>query len=219
MPIYLDNEILTPSPGPDSTVHELIAQLRPELAQNNKMVVSIRCDNEDVPDTQVDEILKRRVDAVGRLDLITASIPHLALGALDEALNVLRDTRQQQTQIVDALSRDDAQQALELLGQCAAAWSLAHDSVLKTVQLLGLNLEGMTYNGAPLLDILNTVNGHLSQLKECLQARDFVLLNDLMQYDIVPHFDQWEGMIKTVAEAISSKTGRDTDPQGTSSDS
>ena len=35
-------------------------------------------------------------------------------------------------------------------------------------------------------------------MKDCLTAGDFVLLNDLLQYEIAPTFEQWEGLLDAV---------------------
>ena len=202
MEIFVDNEPYCPREPAPVTVDQLIAQIRPELSDNDRMIVTIACDQKEIPEHEIDEVLSREIAAYRRLDFTTATVPELATGAMQTAMTILSATRTKQTEAIELLSKDRNEEAINVLSECITGWVQTHDTVVKTVSLVGLNIDDLTHDGKNVVASLNEVAHHWTQLKECLAAGDYVLLNDLLQYEIVPWFDQWEGMVGAIADEV-----------------
>ena len=202
MEILIDNKPYCPRDPAPVTVDQLIAQIRPELSNSDRMIVAIACDQKELSEHEIDEVLGREIAGYQRLDFTTATVSELATGAMQTAMSILGATRAKQTEAVDLLSRDRTEEAISVLSECITGWVATHDAVVKTVSLIGLNIDDLTHDGKNVIAILNEVAHHLTQLKECLAAGDYVLLNDLLQYEIVPWFDQWEGMVGAIANEV-----------------
>ena len=202
MEIFVDNEPYCPREPAPVTVDQLIAQIKPELSDNDRMIVTIACDHKEIPEHEIDEVLSREIAAYRRLDFTTATVPELATGAMQTAMSILSATRAKQTEAIELLSKDRNEEAINVLSECITGWVQTHDTVVKTIGLVGLNIDDLTHDGKNVVAILNEVAHHLTQLKECLAAGDYVLLNDLLQYEIVPWFDQWEGMVGAIADEV-----------------
>ena len=202
MEIFVDNEPYCPREPAPVTIDQLIAQIKPELSDNDRMIVTIVCDHKEIPEHEIDEVLSREIAAYRRLDFTTATVPELATGAMQTAMTILSATRTKQTEAIELLSKDRNEEAINVLSECITGWVQTHDTVVKTVSLVGLNIDDLTHDGKNVVAILNEVAHHLTQLKECLAAGDYVLLNDLLQYEIVPWFDQWEGMVGAIANEV-----------------
>ncbi len=202
MEILIDNKPYCPRDPAPVTVDQLIEQIRPELSNNDRMIVAIACDQQELSEHEIDEVLGREIAAYERLDFTTATVAELATGAMQTAMSILNATRTKQTEAIDLLSKDRTEEAISVLSECVTGWVATHDTVVKTVRLIGLNIDDLTHDGKNVIAILNEVAHHLTQLKECLAAGDYVLLNDLLQYEIVPWFDQWEGMVGAIANEV-----------------
>ncbi len=202
MEIFVDNEPYCPRDPAPVMVDQLIAQIKPELSDNDRMIVSIACDQKELSEHEIDEVLGREITGYQRLHFTTATVPELATGAMQTAMTILSATRTKQTEAIELLSKDRNEEAINILSECVTGWVQTHDAVVKTVSLVGLNIDDLTHDGKNVVAILNEVAHHLTQLKECLAAGDYVLLNDLLQYEIVPWFDQWEGMVGAIANEV-----------------
>lgn len=205
MKVYLDNQPYDLSESPE-TVQDLVGVIRPELAEQSRMIVTIQCDQQIVPDENIDKVLQRPAGDFERIDFATASIPQLAGDALQAALQMLGETRARQAEIVELLSAENIEKAIDVLSGCIESWAAAHASVVNTIVLLEINIDDLAHEGTSVLEILAQITHHLNELKACLTARDYVLLNDLMEYEIIPSFGQWEGMIKTLLEQVPAET-------------
>lgn len=202
MDIFVDHEPYSPTDPAPATIDELLSQLKPQLANRNRIVVSISCDQKLLAEDEITQALTQDLAGLQRLDLTTAAVHELALEALEAARSILGETRAKQDETIELLSKDQNDAAIGALGECLAGWTQAHDTVVKTISLLGLNIDELAHEGKKVLDTLNEVTHHLTQLKECLGAGDFVLLNDLLQYEIAPWFDQWEGLIDSILSEV-----------------
>lgn len=202
MEVYVDNESYTPAEPLPETIDELVAQIKVQLADRERIIVTIRCDDKDVEEQGIDAVMAQSPTQYQRLDFATARLAELAVGAMEASQAILSETRLKQDQAIELLSQDQNGPAVEALAECIAGWSQSHETVIKTISLLGIEIDHLTYDGKQILDILNEVAHQLTQLKECLQTGDFVLLNDLLQYEIAPWFDQWEGMVESITNEI-----------------
>ncbi len=195
MQILIDDQPCDATVADDATIEALIEQVRRDHVATHRMIVSIYCNGQAVPDDQIEALLSQRVTEFERIGFGTCGIAELGVLALEDAAAVLAATQHHQSRTVALLSADQNNQAMTALGECINGWFQAHDTVVKTVQMTGLNLSELTHGPQTLNEILNHVAHLLSQLKECLEAADYVLLNDLLQYEIIPSFDQWRGLV------------------------
>lgn len=202
MEIFVDHEPYSPTDPAPETIDELLSRLKPQLADRNRIVVSISCDQEQLAEDEIDQALMQKLAGFQRLDLTTAAVHELAVEALEAARSILGETRAKQDETIELLSKDQNDAAMSALAECLVDWTQAHDTVVKTISLLGLNIDDLAHEGKKVLDTLGEVTHHLTQLKECLGAGDFVLLNDLLQYDIAPWFDQWEGLVDSILSEV-----------------
>ncbi len=206
MSVLIDNEAYTPSEPLPATVQELADLIRPGIAARKRIIISIRCDGEDVSEAELDRVLEQSPTTYRQLEFITLPLRELALSALAEARQSLEKTRPLQKEITEQLSQDKIEPAVANLADCIAHWSQAHEAMLKTIRLLNLNIEKLTFDGVAVVDIVHQVAGQLSQIRDCLTARDMILLNDLLQYELTPTFGQWEGMITALYKKIESES-------------
>ncbi len=202
MEIYVDNEPYAPSEPAPATIEQLVSQIKPQLSTRNRIIVSILCDQKLLAEHEIDEAMNQDITTYQRLDFTTAALPELAVGAMEAARSMLSETRSKQSEAIELLSKDQNDEAISALAKCIAGWSQAHDTIVKTIGLLDLNIDDLSHDGKKMIDILNEVAHQLTQLKECLAAGDFVLLNDLLQYEIAPWFEQWEGMVDSILSEV-----------------
>ncbi len=207
MEIFVDNEPYCPRDPAPITVDQLIAQIKPKLSDIDRMIVTIACDQTEISEHEIDAVLGREIAGYQRLDFTTAAVSDLATDAMQTAMTILSATRVKQTEAIELLSKDRNEEAISVLSECITGWVQTHDTVVKTLSLVGLNIDDLTHDGRNVVAILNEVAHHLTQLKECLAAGDYVLLNDLLQYEIVPWFEQWEGMVNAIANEVRATVG------------
>ena len=87
------------------------------------------------------------------------------------------------------------EQAMEKLSGCFSTWQNAQESVLKTAQLMKIDLETVRVGGVPLTEMVGQFAGQLRQIRGALENRDFVLLNDILTYEATETTARWQSAV------------------------
>ena len=91
---------------------------------------------------------------------------------------------------------------MEKLSGCFTTWQHAQESVLKTAQILRLDLSTLIVDGLSLTDLLAEFTAQLRDIKSALENRDFVHLNDILRYEATLTSQQWRTALQALKELI-----------------
>jgi hypothetical protein len=132
----------------------------------------------------------------------TADPCQLAIQALTEVEAQLDEADRLRGEASDLIVQSQHQKAMEKLSGCFSTWQHAQESVLKTAQLLRLDLEAVQSGGQPLTETVRQFAEQLREIKSALENRDFVLLNDILTYEAVQTTARWRGAVAAMRIAV-----------------
>jgi hypothetical protein len=124
----------------------------------------------------------------------------MAIEVLDEAQTQLAEADRLKADACDLLQRNQPSDAMQKLSGCFTRWQHAQDAVLKTAQLLRIDL-----NAVPLAAGLNTLAEQLRRIKSSLEMRDYVTLSDILSYEIDEAATPWRraiNLLRTQARPV-----------------
>jgi hypothetical protein len=197
MEIYLDDQPVTTGRTP-ATFGEAITLAKDMAAKDNRVIVSVLCDGQDVSN---DDIEVRETDpgeSCARVDFESGRPDQLVREAMSQALDVLDDTEAKRQQVVAWLTQGQSRQAAEALTDCFRSWAQVHTAIIQSIVMLDLDLETLEVNGQGIEAALLTIADQLRQVKEMLEAGDYVLLADLLQHEFGQATDRWRGAIEAI---------------------
>jgi hypothetical protein len=103
---------------------------------------------------------------------------------------------------VDLLQRNAAVRAMERLSGCFSTWQHAQESLLKTAQLLRIDLTRVTVGGSSLAEVCGNFITQLREVKQAMEDRDFVTLADVLTYEMTQTSRQWREAIGAMKGVI-----------------
>ena len=68
-----------------------------------------------------------------------------------------------------------------------------------------MNLDEVTVQGTPSVDIIGGLRDRLAQIKESLEARDYVMLADILQYEIGDTVQNWKALTAELRARLSAQ--------------
>ena len=176
-----------------------VGQVLSHLQRDDRLVVNLLIDGRQPDLSQIGGIRKSSLQ--GKIVYIETAKP------ADMVLDVLEDVQQQlieaekfKNEAADLLQQNHLARAMEKLGVYFSTWQTAQESVLKTSQLLRLDLEKLHVDSQSVAEILADFTAQLRQTRQTLIDRDFVLLTDQLLYETASTCDRWI----TVLDAIRS---------------
>jgi hypothetical protein len=180
---------------------QTLGQLLAHLQKENRLVVHVLVDGQEPDLTQMPTVRKIPLDR-HTLFIETADPRDLALQALAEVESQLDDADRLRAEAGDLILAGQHQQAMGKLSGCFATWQSAPESVLKTAQLLRVDLNELRIDGQPLTAGVTLFAEQLRHIKDALEGRDFVRLNDILTYEAPETTAHWRAAINALRGTI-----------------
>jgi hypothetical protein len=182
---------------------QTLGQLIAHLQKDNRLVVHVLVDGEEPDLSQMGTVRKIPLSE-HTLFVETADPRQLALQALSEVDAQLDEADRLRGEASDLIVQGQNQRAMEKLSGCFSTWQNAQESVLKTAQLLRLDLSTLRADGHPLTEMVGGFADQLRQIKSALEERDFVLLNDILTYEAPETTGRWRSAVQSLKSVVTS---------------
>lgn len=153
------------------------------LSRGNRLVVQVLIDGQEPDPSRLGVVRRERLDG-HELFIETADARELALEALAHVEEQLKEADRLRAEAAELLGRGLHVRAMEKLSGCFSTWQHAHESVLKTAQLMRIDLAEVDVGGGATLDeMLGEFTGQLRAIKRSLEGRDFATLTEILTYE------------------------------------
>lgn len=199
MTVMVDREPLAAEALGLRTVGQVLSHVQRD---HGRLVVHLLIDGHE-PDLDAIGQVRQAPLAGHTLFIETAEPRRVALDVLDGVEAQLGEADRQKAEACDLLRRNDTSRAMEKLSGCFSAWQLAQESVLKTAQLLRIDLAAVQLDGRPLDAVVAEFTAQLREIRSALEARDFVLLGDVLTYEMTEATKHWRMAIGAIREIVS----------------
>src|SRR5687768_1453695 len=178
-----------------------LGQVLAHLQKDNRLVVHVLIDGEE-PDLDHLPQVKQKPVSGHTVFIETADPRQMALEVLDEVGAALDEADRLKTEAADLLQRNQNAPAMEKLSGCFTTWQHAQESVLKTAQLLRIDLAKVRAGETTMQQLFEEFSRQLRQIRTSLENRDFVTLGDLLLYETTETSTQWRSAIAAMKATI-----------------
>jgi len=173
------------------TVEDALRHVQANLCAPGHVVVSVRCDGQGLSGEAMAAALQKPASSFERLDVFTDTKEALVSDAMGNALASLTETDAACRRVAELLTEGKTVEAAETLSDCLSIWQQIHVAVARSIEILRLDPEQIRVDGEPLTELIGKPREVLLQVKEALQARDHVLLADILQYEFQEVTGRW----------------------------
>jgi len=197
MTVTVDSETLPVEQLGLSTLGDVLCHLQTQ----NRLVTQVLIDGRE-PDLQhVPQLRKRAL--LGHTVFIETTAPRdIALDVLDQIDQQMDQADIARVAVIDHLTAGEPNKALQKLSGCFTTWQSAQEAIEKIAQLLRVDLNMIRVDDITLTEALQAFAGQLRSIKEALDARDYVLLNDTLQYEVGQTVRQWRDALGQLREIV-----------------
>ena len=181
-----------------------LGQVLAHLQKDNRLVVHVLIDGEE-PDLDHLPAVKQSPVSGHTVFIETADPRQMAIEVLDEVEAALDEADRLKNESADLLQRNQNAPAMEKLAGCFTTWQHAQESVLKTAQLLRIDLAHIRAGNVTMQALFEEFSRQLKQIRVSLENRDFVTLGDLLLYETTETSAQWRSAIVAMKATIQPK--------------
>ena len=180
---------------------ETVGQLLTHIQKENRLIVHVLIDGEE-PDLNRLGALRQSPLRGHTLYIETTEPKQMALDVLDAVEHQLTEADRLTNDAVDLLRGGQTVRAMEKLRGCFSTWQHAQESLLKTAQLLRIDLRRIFVDGRPFNEVLSEFTSQLKLIKKSLENRDFVSLIDTLVYETAETSSGWRAAIRSMRSVI-----------------
>lgn len=201
MLVTLDAALLDGDYSTDGTLQALIDDVRSNRL-GQRIVVGVTLDGRPLLNDELTERLSQPLGDVDAVGLVSADIAELARDALVEAAEQLGAAAAGQDAIAEHFHAGEVAEAVKGFGEFLSAWQTCQQVILECSRLLGRDLTAEMCGGATVRDHLDGLAERLRQLRDAFEARDTVLLADMVQYELPDICESWGKTLRELADGL-----------------
>jgi hypothetical protein len=186
-----------------STIGQLVDAAKLRLRGTSQIVLGVRCGDEEVPPEQLDDIWPLASDTFENVEIITGHAAEVVADALQVTRRALVTTYALGRSASEKLAAGSIQPAMKELVECSNVWSRVHQAVVQSCALISINPATLEVAGRPLADWLRDIARMLGSIKSAMESRDYVLLTDILRYELDDVLGSWEQMLEGLIQHAS----------------
>jgi len=185
----------------------LIVEIKTGLSGTGSIIFGVRCDGRDIPPDDLDAVLSKPVTDFRQVELTSADPTHIVLDALSDTRSAFADTFAKVQQASDDLAAGNMARGLSTFIECVAVWGKVHDAIIQGGALVGIDFERCVLQGRDILQWLDELRTKLREIKDAVEARDYVSLGDILRYELDETLQSWENMLNAFIEHVEELQG------------
>ena len=190
-----DNAVQHAAFAPGMLLQELVDLVR-EWHARGRLIVSVAVNGRQIEPSDLSDMLQRPVAESDQIRFETGDPRNLVQSAFEELSTAFGEARWQHGALADKLAAGQADVAVRDLGGYLELWSTCRQALLQCSSLLDRDLTGHEYHGLPLESYLQNAVNVLKQVRDALEARDYVSLGDLVRYELPMLSETWQNIFE-----------------------
>lgn len=208
MIVTLDGRKLEREFGSGRTLQSLVDEVRAQHLRD-RLVVEVSLDGELLTNPVLSERLVQSIDGVEQVDLSSGEPRELAMAALREAAEQMEIAGDAHIEVAEQLRAGRGAKAIEQFGVLLGIWGACQSSIRNAGYILERDLGTMEYQGRPIHEWFRELAARLRDVRDAFESRDYVLLADILKYEMPEVCQQWHELLSHASQALETVTSID----------
>lgn len=179
-----------------ATLEEVLSKLMEDESLRQRIVTDVLVDDEAFSELYPHHAEDIVSDRISKLELCTVSLDEMASDVVEELPKVIAIMDAGSRRVADLFRQADLAEGLEVLQDIV---SVSRD-LLNTIQVLRNQYSAGPSGGLGSLG--DTLGGLLDEIGDAMGNEDWLLVADLMEYELVPACRGWGAIVNELAADI-----------------
>jgi hypothetical protein len=176
--------------GTDSLA-SMLNSLHVDLAKSGRFIASLRVNGREVAD--VNEESSQHLERVGSIEITTESPFRVASNIIAEAGQFIEGLQDYLVQTAGHYT-SDSERAGRYFNEAVQGLQWFVQMIGFIEQTLILDFNQLFLDGKPVVEYVLALNSIFQEIVSSQENFDPVLLADILEYDLVPHLEEWKGI-------------------------
>ncbi len=203
MAVILDKKSLTlPARLTEHATIGDVLEWAVERLETGRVLVRIDVNGRTLEGEALSSARADSLDGSTNLTLLSADRRELSLTMLGKLAALIEWLAPQHKDVAGMFERGETQRGLERLGGLLSAWQQIQGAYGNLARLQSITLKELPVHEVNGETVLNEFCGQLGEIETALRSRDFVLLSDILQYEMDGAIANWMGLLEATLGVV-----------------
>ncbi len=202
MDLWLDGKQMNPVP-PGANLMEILGSVVAEIGGQSTMK-EVRVNGTPYSESQMGPAGELLRDRIQSLEVETMPNRQVAAHFLANAGHFIQTISQALGKVAEMFRVNDEREASEQYLRSLDSLQLFLQVLAMSREVLGLDFDTIVHQGQSLEKRMETLSALVQEMLSAQQREDWVLLADLMQYDLIAELAVWQEVMPALAQRASS---------------
>ncbi len=201
MRIYIDRREEEMELPPGTSLSEVIDRLRCDRILGERVITRVKVNGQELLEDENGLYPDLQSDEIESLELKTGLPADMAHQGLDDAREYLQKLNPGIEKTAELFRLGEASKANEYYAHCVDGinWFI---HVLEGVrQVMKLNFQDLSFKGEPVQSHVEKLQQIIRQMWSVQVEEDWVMLSDLLEYELLPIMEAWKGILPLIERA------------------
>jgi hypothetical protein len=202
MNLLIDGESHSLPLDPTTTFSDVMLAISRQSPTPGVGITKVKLNDEDITGADWTRFASLTVAEIHALEVQTGNTVQLAKELLDSLDDFTERLITELNRTVEALRAGDQQRASELYSRTLDGIQLLHHTTGMIERNLQVDTSKIIYGGRPSSEQLQKLPPVIDDLLAAQTKGDWVLLADLIEYELIPQFEDHQNVLKLWREAV-----------------
>jgi hypothetical protein len=184
----------------ERNLESAIGTLNNLTGSTNRIIKSIAIDGVVLSPQTEKQLMKKKVSAIKKLQVVTDTPLHLAIKVLLNAEDYLKKSEAQIKRFAVSLQSGGTGKDYDAFADNLKGWVTVVQLLDIVRDYMGLDLKKVKVKGQPVSQIVGELEKTLSRINKALQGKDMVFLQDLLRYELMANAGKLRLVIQKILE-------------------
>lgn len=200
MRITVDKESVDPNLTEITTFSQLFQRLVDDHVQKGAVVVSVRLNREDLTEEKMKNLAAFPISRIESLELESANLSRLILDGVEKVNGLIGQLVPALEETADRFRTQPEEEANRYFRECLDGVSQMVEFIENFQRVTGLDFSHEVILGTQVSDRQKKLLDLSRDLHKAQVEKDWVMLADLLEYELVPHLQEWSQLFPVLME-------------------
>ena len=178
---------------------EAVAIICNDLHAHGRAMMQLCVDGLDIPPENLQrELADKPLESITRVEIATESVAALVDACLANLEQALPELPNACHRLAEVFQSERPEEGFEPFQQLADAWMAIKEQERQVASALELEMDQLAINGIPFSELHDGFNRFLNEAADAIGAYDYVLLGDLLEYELAPRAETETAIVATL---------------------
>lgn len=202
MEIVIDgrSDIVVPE-FPTDKIGDILDSIRNFVRSNERAVISVEIDAEFVTDNEA-EYRNRSVSDFKVMSIQTCLRTQLSKLTLTEVIRLLPVFRKEFEEVARSVQERNMKTAMDRFARLIDEWSFLKEAFINSLAVVSFDISTEMGKKQSVKEFLHGFNTLYEEISNSFKNEDWVLLADLLEYEMVPRILEFEKIVSKVKNLV-----------------